>query len=256
METRGRLAFEIRALELEYREGSRVTRPLDGVDLQIPRGQFVCILGPSGQGKSTLLRCLAGLLEPTGGHLLANGVAVEGPAAERGMVFQQDAIPMWLRVEDNVAFGPKSRGVPKSEYEPRVEHFIEEVGLAGHRTAWPRQLSGGLRKRVAIASVFANDPEILLMDEPFSALDYFTRSKLHRLLTELWQETGKTICFVTHDIDEALVLADRVIVLNEGAIVMDETVDFPRPRGEELRSHDAANSLRERLMAILGGSES
>ncbi|MCZ4538323.1 ATP-binding cassette domain-containing protein [Gordonia terrae] len=156
-----------------------------------------------------------------------------------------------MATEDNVAFGPRARGVAKSEYQPRVEHFMEEVGLADRRRAWPRQLSGGMRKRVAIASVFANDPEILLMDESFGALDFITRAKLHRLVMRLWQETGKTICFVTHDIDEALVLADRVIVLNNGGIALDETVDFPRPRGDELRSSASANDLRDRLLAIL-----
>lgn len=250
------LAFNLRGLELEYREGHHTARPLDGIDLEIPRGQFVCILGPSGQGKSTLLRCLAGLLEPTGGQLLADGRQVTGPGADRGMVFQNDAIPMWLRVEDNVAFGPRSRGQKSSRYADRVDHFIEEVGLSGHRRAWPRQLSGGMRKRVAIAAVFANDPAVLLMDEPFGALDFITRSKLHRLVTKLWQETGKTICFVTHDIDEALVLADRIIVLNQGTIALDEMVDFARPRGEELRSSPEANALRDRLLAILAAEES
>src|SRR5690606_16134546 len=186
-------AFEVTGLRFEYREGRQVTRPIDGVDLHIPRGQFVCILGPSGQGKSTLLRCLAGLLTPTGGQIRAGGVTVDGPGADRGMVFQQDAIPMWLRVEDNIAFGPKSRGVPESEYRPRVERYLEEVGLAAQRRSWPRQLSGGMRKRVAIAAVFANDPDILLMDEPSGALDSFTPGKLRRLLIQRWAETGKTI---------------------------------------------------------------
>lgn len=248
-------AFRLRGLELEYREGQHSARPIDGIDLDIPRGQFVCILGPSGQGKSTLLRCLAGLLRPTGGQLQAEGKPVTGPGADRGMVFQNDAIPMWLRVEDNVAFGPRSTGGKKSQYSARVDHFIDEVGLTAHRRAWPRQLSGGMRKRVAIAAVFANDPDVLLMDEPFGALDFITRSKLHRLVTRLWQETGKTICFVTHDIDEALVLADRIIVLNQGGIALDESVDFPRPRGEELRSSPQANTLRDQLLSILAAED-
>ncbi|MGE2731370.1 ABC transporter ATP-binding protein [Mycolicibacterium vaccae] len=248
-------AFALHELQLEYREGRYVNRPLDGIDLEVPRGQFLCILGPSGQGKSTLLRCLAGLLTPTGGAILANGQPVTGPGADRGMVFQNDAIPMWLRVEDNVAFGPKARGLKKSQYQEQVDHFIDEVGLSAQRRAWPRQLSGGMRKRVAIAAVFANDPAVLLMDEPFGALDFITRSKLHRLVTRLWEETQKTICFVTHDIDEALVLADRIIVLNQGRIALDETVDFARPRGDELRACTEANELRHRLLGILGDED-
>jgi len=248
-------AFTLRNLQLEYREGDEANRPLDGIDLVIPRGQFVCILGPSGQGKSTLLRCLAGLLPPTGGELFAGDTPVTGPGADRGMVFQNDAIPMWLRVEDNVAFGPRAKGLKKADYQERVDHFLDEVGLADRRRAWPRQLSGGMRKRVAIAAVFANDPEVLLMDEPFGALDFITRSKLHRLITKLWQETHKTICFVTHDIDEVLVLADRVIVLNQGKVALDEAVDFVRPRGEELRSSPQANALRGRLLDILGAED-
>jgi ABC-type nitrate/sulfonate/bicarbonate transport system ATPase subunit len=245
-------AFVLNDLSLEYRERGRVNRPIDGVDLEIPAGQFVCILGPSGHGKSTLLRALAGLLAPSEGTIIADGHEVHGPGQDRGMVFQHDAIPMWLRVADNVAFGPRSRGVAKEEYQPRVDHFIEQVGLDDRRDAWPRQLSGGMRKRVAIAAVFANDPTTLLMDEPFGALDYFTRARLHRLVTDLWAETGKTICFVTHDVDEALVLADRILVLRDGKIALDELIDFERPRGEELRTLPAANVVRSQLLAMLG----
>ncbi|GAA1835352.1 ABC transporter ATP-binding protein [Pseudonocardia ailaonensis] len=245
-------AFRLRDLVLEYREGTQVVRPIDGVDLEVPQGEFTCILGPSGHGKSTLLRCLAGLIAPAGGTVEAAGEQVSGPGADRGMVFQQDAIPMWLRVEDNVAFGPRMRGVPPREYRERVDRLITEVGLDDRRRAWPRQLSGGMRKRVAIAAVFANDPDVLLMDEPFSALDFFTRSRLQNLLLQLWAETGKTICFVTHDIDEALVLADRIVVVKDGGIAMDVPVAFPRPRGEELRALPEAQDLRRELLDILG----
>lgn len=245
-------AITINRLAVQYSERGRVIRPIDGLDLVVRRGEFVCILGPSGQGKSTLLRCIAGLHAPQEGQILTAEGAVTGPSASRGMVFQQDAIPMWLRVEDNVAFGPRARRQPRAVYEERVSHFIDEVGLAQWRRAWPRQLSGGMRKRVAIAAVFANDPEILLLDEPFGALDYFTREKLQTLLLQLWAETKKTVCFVTHDVDEALILADRIIVLGGGKVALDLPISLPRPRGDELRADPRANELRTLLLDQLG----
>ena len=167
------------------------------------------------------------------------------------MVFQQDAIPLWLRVSDNISFGPRMRGVAKSEWEPRVRHFIEAVGLAGRERAWPKELSGGMRKRVAIGAVFANDPDILLMDEPFGSLDYFTKATLHDTLLDLWAETGKTIVFVTHDVDEALKLADRIIVVTDGRVGADIPLDFARPRGDDLRMDVTADAIRRDLLEVL-----
>ncbi|MFE0420357.1 ABC transporter ATP-binding protein [Streptomyces tendae] len=246
------VAITLRNLTVSFSNGDETITPISGLDLDVRKGELVCVLGPSGEGKSTLLRCVAGLQTPTCGGIATEHGPVTGPGADRGMVFQQDAIPMWLRVAANVAFGPKLRGVPKSVYQPRVDRLIEEVGLGRRRRAWPRQLSGGMRKRVAIAAVFANDPDILLMDEPFGALDYFTRTKLQQLLLQLWSETSKTVLFVTHDVDEALLLADRIIVLGDGAVAQDLTVPFARPRGEELRSDPAAVELRQRLIDWLG----
>ncbi|TPW78274.1 ABC transporter ATP-binding protein [Schumannella sp. 10F1B-5-1] len=244
-------AFHITGLEVSFRTRERTVTPLRGLDLDVPRGQFLCILGPSGQGKSTLLRVMAGLQPPTAGEVLAEGRAVTGPDANLGMVFQQDAIPQWLRVRDNVSFGPRMRGVPASEWGPRVDHFIEAVGLAGRERAWPKELSGGMRKRVAIAAVFANDPDILLMDEPFGSLDYFTRAALHETLLKLWAETAKTTVFVTHDVDEAIKLADRIIVVTDGRVGLDVSVDFDRPRGDELRMDPRADELRQGLLEVL-----
>ncbi len=242
------LAFDISDLVVSFGVGNEVITPIKGLDLQVPRGQFLCILGPSGQGKSTLLRCMTGLQEPTSGSVKALGQEVEGPGHRLGMVFQQDAIPMWQRVRDNISFGPRMRGVPKSEWEPRVEHFIHAVGLSGRERAWPKQLSGGMRKRTAIAAVFANNPDILLMDEPFGSLDYFTRATLHNTLLALWEETQKTIVFVTHDVDEALKLADRIVIVSNGVIGADIAVDFERPRSDELRMNPAANEMRQVLL--------
>lgn len=248
-------AFDITDLSVTYRDGRTSVTPLRDLNLTVPSGQLLCLLGPSGQGKSTLLRCMAGLLTATSGTLLAHGRPVTGPGADRGLVFQGDAIPPWLKVRDNVSFGPRLRGVPREQWEPRVDHFIEAVGLQDRTTAWPRQLSGGMRKRVAVAAVFANDADTLLMDEPFGSLDYFTRSNLHKILLKLWQETQKTIVFVTHDVDEALTLADRIVVLRDGQVATDTPVPFTRPRGEELRSNTAANHLRHELLAVLGDAE-
>nr|WP_269329781.1 ABC transporter ATP-binding protein [Kineosporia babensis] len=217
---------------------------MKNLDLDVPNGQFLCVLGPSGQGKSTLLRCLAGLLVPTEGVIRAQGKPVEGPDASRGMVFQQDAIPGWLRVRDNVALGSRST-------DEQVAHFIRAVGLEGREKDWPRQLSGGMRKRVAIAAVFANDPDILLMDEPFSSLDHLTRTGLHETVLQLWEETGKTIVFVTHDVDEAITLADRIVIVGRGGVRADVPVTFPRPRGENLRMDVDANLLRAALLESL-----
>ena len=245
------LAFDITDLEVSFGVGNDVITPIRDLDLQVPRGQFLCILGPSGQGKSTLLRCMTGLQEPTSGSVKAFGEEVEGPGQRLGMVFQQDAIPMWLRVKDNISFGPRMRGVPKSEWEPRVQHFIEAVGLAGRERAWPKQLSGGMRKRTAIAAVFANNPDILLMDEPFGSLDYFTRATLHNTLLALWEETAKTIVFVTHDVDEALKLADRIVIVSNGVIGADIPITFDRPRSDELRTNAEANEIRQFLLEQL-----
>ncbi|GGL31234.1 ABC transporter ATP-binding protein [Nocardia jinanensis] len=249
--TRLDLAFDITDLTVRFGKGAAAVTPLQKLSLEVPDGQFLCILGPSGQGKSTLLRCMAGLQEATSGSMRAAGREVTGPTANLGMVFQQDAIPQWLRVRDNISFGPRMRKVPAHEWKPRVEHFISAVGLSGRENAWPKELSGGMRKRVAIGAVFANDPDILLMDEPFGSLDYFTRATLHATLLKLWAETRKTIVFVTHDVDEALLLADRIVVVTDGKIGADIELPFARPRDDGLRMDPEADTIRRGLLEVL-----
>ena len=239
-------AFEIRDLTVRFGKGAEAVTPLRNLDLDVPQGQFLCVLGPSGQGKSTLLRCMAGLLKPTSGTVTSFGAEVAGPGAERGMVFQQDAIPAWLRVRDNVALGVRSQ-------KALVDHFIEAVGLKGRENAWPKELSGGMRRRVAIAAVFANDPDILLMDEPFSSLDHLTRAGLHETVLKLWGNSGKTVVFVTHDVDEAITLADRIVVVAGGGVRADVSVPFERPRSDDLRMDADAHALRSALLKELAG---
>lgn len=207
---------------------------LSDVSFQIPRGQFVCLVGPSGCGKTTMLNIIAGLLVPSGGSLHVAGEIVTKPSPERGMVFQKDSVFPWMRVINNVEYGLKCRGVAKAERRAIAERYLERVGLAHVARAWPRELSGGMLKRVAVATVFANGANVLLLDEPFGAVDYVTKRHLHDVLLALWSEadTGKrrTVVFVTHDVDEALILSDRILVLHSGHIVDDLAITAPRPR--------------------------
>ncbi len=203
---------------------------LDSVSLSIPRGQFVCIVGPSGCGKTTLLRILAGLERQSYGEL--NVLQEDRSKRINSMIFQEQSIFPWMTVRDNISYGLRMRGVDKKLAEPIVNDYIMKVGLSRFADSFPFQLSGGMKQRVSIARAFANDPEILLMDEPFAALDEQNKILLQEELLRIWDETRKTVIFITHSIDEALVLSDRVIVMtaHPGRIKADLKVDFPRPR--------------------------
>ena len=225
---------------------------LRDVDLHIPAGEFVCIVGRSGGGKSTLVRALAGLIPPTAGSLLVDGRTVAGPSAERAMVFQEDTVFPWLRVIDNVEFGLKNQALAKPERLKQAKFWLEAVGLSDFAGAWPRQLSGGMRKRVALATVFAVGASILIMDEPFGALDFVTRANLHSVVLDLWQRSASTIVFVTHDIEEALVLGDRILVVSGGQIQDDMRCNLPRPRNEDVLGSAEALGLRKTIIAHLG----
>jgi NitT/TauT family transport system ATP-binding protein len=212
-------------------QGNRIDA-LRGANLTVRKGEFVCLIGASGCGKSTLLRIVAGFETPTEGEALMWGKPITGPAPDRGMVFQDYGLFPWLTVRQNIGFGPASRGRPKAEVRQTAERFIELVGLSRFADAYPHQLSGGMKQRVAIARVLANDAEVVLMDEPFGALDAMTRERLQDELLELWQRTGLTVLFVTHSIEEAIFLSDRVVVMSPGPgrIESDNALALPRPR--------------------------
>jgi len=203
---------------------------LQSIDLEAARGEFVCIVGPSGCGKSTLLNIVAGFLRQSGGQVLVHGTPVTGPDPGRIFVFQENGVFPWLTVEQNVAFGLSRYS--KKEPDEIVSHYIQMVGLTGFERSYPRELSGGMRQRVEIARALAANPEIIYMDEPFGALDFITRLKMRSDLTRIWNEEKKTILFVTHDIEESVQLADRVVILTPrpGMICMQIDVDLPRPR--------------------------
>jgi NitT/TauT family transport system ATP-binding protein len=215
-----------------YAQGARSIEALRGANLRVGKGEFICLIGASGCGKSTLLRMAAGFEPATSGESLMWGMPISGPGPSRGMVFQDYGLFPWLSVRDNIGFGPKSRGRPKVEVRETVDRFIELVGLTNFADVYPHQLSGGMKQRVAIARVLANDAEIVLMDEPFGALDAMTRERLQDELVELWSRTALTVLFVTHSIEEAIFLADRVVVMSPGPGRIDNeyTIDLARPR--------------------------
>lgn len=210
---------------------------LNGVSLDIADNEFVCVVGPSGCGKSTLLNIIAGLLEPTSGAVYVDGKKVEGTGVERGVVFQQYALFPWLTVKKNVEFGLKLKNLPKDEIEELAMKYIRMVDLEKFANAYPKELSGGMKQRVAIARAYAVNPEVLLMDEPFGALDAQTRTQLQSELLKTWEEERKTCFFITHDVEEAIILAQRVVIMSArpGRIKEIVNIDIPHPRTQETR---------------------
>ena len=232
----------------EGAKGQR-TEALQPIDFEVRENDFVTILGPSGCGKSTLLRIVAGLGHPTSGQVLLNGQKVTGPGADRGMVFQSYTLFPWLDVAQNIRFGLRERGMPEKQQKECADYFIAKVGLRGFEKHFPKQLSGGMQQRTAIARALANDPKILLMDEPFGALDNQTRVLMQELLLGIWEAERKTVLFVTHDIDEAIFMANRVAVFSArpGRIKAELAVDLPHPRHYTVKTTPEFMALKARL---------
>jgi NitT/TauT family transport system ATP-binding protein len=246
--------LSIRKVRLAFpRRGQAPLIALDDIDIAVPDKQFAVIVGPSGCGKSSLLYLVAGLTEPSGGELLLDGRRIEGSGRDRGMVFQSYTLFPWLTVRGNVAFGLRLRGVADAQVRATVDRYIREVGLNGFEDAYPKQLSGGMMQRVALARAMANDPEILLMDEPFGALDSQTRLVMQQLLLRVWEHEYKTVLFVTHDIDEAIFLGDRVFVMTArpGRIKEEIAVDLPRPRAATVTMSAQFLAIKQRILGLL-----
>lgn len=226
---------------------------LDDINLSFKSGSFNAIVGTSGCGKSTLLKMMAGLYAPSDGAISLDGKTIKGTGRERGMVFQQDAVFPWMTVAKNISYGPRLRGASRSECAKIEAEWIELVGLQGFEDRWPRELSGGMRKRVDIGRVYANDPDVLLMDEPFGALDVQTKERMQAELQRLWLVTQKTVIFVTHDLEEAIFLADRIVVLSArpGRVRHIEQVDLARPRTGKMRLSDEVLAIKRKLWGML-----
>ncbi|MGG5822703.1 ABC transporter ATP-binding protein [Falsiroseomonas sp. HW251] len=248
-----RILFDRVGKRFEPTRGGSVVTALEGLSLAIADRSFVCLVGPSGCGKSTLLNLLAGFEKPTAGQVLLDGRPVRGPAPDRGVVFQEAALFPWLTVLDNVCYGPRRRRVPRSSYIPAARALLEQVGLARFADNYPNELSGGMRQRTAIARALVNDPEVLLLDEPFGALDAQTRSMMQELLLAIWERHHRTVLFVTHDVEEAVFLADRVIVMSRapGRIMADVTIDLPRPRSFEVLTEPAFTAYKRDVLTLV-----
>jgi ABC-type nitrate/sulfonate/bicarbonate transport system ATPase subunit len=245
----------LRALDVAYTyAGRRVTRALDGVTLDVFDNEFVALVGPVGCGKTTFTRIAAGFLTPDRGAVLCDGAPVTAPSRERGYVFQEDAIFPWMTVRENLEFGLLAKGLDAPARAAITSELIGLIGLQGYERAYPRELSAGMAKMVEVARVLATDPALLLLDEPFGALDAQTRARMQDELAVLWEKRKKTVLLVTHDVEEAIVLADRIVVFSArpARVKADLAVDLPRPRTLEMRLGPAFASLKRAIWSELG----
>jgi len=235
---------------MAYGDGPDILRD---IDLNVQEGEFVSLLGASGCGKTTLLNLVAGFFQPSEGTITLNGGRVTEPGSDRSMVFQDDAVFPWFSVQKNVEYALRIKGEARGERQRRAGELIDLIGLTGRADAWPRELSGGMRKRVDLARALAAEPSVLLMDEPFAALDALTKMRLQMEFLGIWERVRMTVLFVTHDIEEALFLSDRVVLLggSPGGVVVDLSVSFDRPRTEELRTATEFQRMRAELLESL-----
>lgn len=249
--------LEAKQLTQKFKHGKNERTVLNALDFSIHKREFICIIGPSGCGKSTLSRVIAGLDPYTNGQILIDQQPIQGPSPERGMVFQGYTLFPWKTVKENVMFGPKMKGQSDATAEAHAREWIDIIGLQKYEDQYPHELSGGMKQRVAIARALVNEPKVLVMDEPFGALDPYTRQKMQKHLMDLWQNIDITIIFVTHDMDEAILLADRIIALkaNPGEIKEIIEVDLPRPRNFEMNQSDQFKALRQRVDQLVHAHE-
>jgi len=234
------------------KEGLKPLTALDSINLDIEKEEFISLVGPSGCGKTTLLRIIAGLEEPTSGEILLEGNEIKGPDPERGMVFQEYSLFPWLSIIDNIAFGPEMKGTGKEERRKTASEYIDIVNLEGFENSYPHELSGGMRQRVAIARALANAPKLLLMDEPFGALDAQTRNRMQHELLDIHEKTRKTVIFVTHSVDEAVFLSDKVVVLSTRPGRIREVIEINLPEGKKRERTDPEFiRLRKYILSLI-----
>ncbi|MEI3336845.1 MAG: ABC transporter ATP-binding protein [Clostridium sp.] len=240
-----------------YTSGKKSTKAIEDASIDIQDNDFVCIVGPSGCGKSTLLRMLAGLDFPTNGNIIVNDRKVTGPGPDRGMVFQTYTLFPWMSVEDNIKFGLKLKKMPKDKQEEIANRYLKIIGLEKFAKSYPKELSGGMKQRVAIARALANQPEVLLMDEPFGALDPHTKSMMQLLMREIWEKEHPTVVFITHDIDEAVFLANKIYVMSArpGRIMKEVNVYLPHKRTLELKDSTEFIKIRKDINSLLYSSK-
>jgi len=249
------LSIENISMRFDLHNGNSI-QALKDVSLEIDEGQIITVLGPSGCGKTTLLNIVAGFLAPTQGQVVLNDQVVLGPGAERGMVFQQGALFEWMNVRSNVAFGPRMKGMPKDEQNEKVKHLLEVVGLADFEDKAVYELSGGMQQRVALARCLANDPDVILMDEPLGALDALTREKMQGLVLKLWKETGKTILLITHSVEEAVLLGERLVLApRPGRIHKEYTLPFAEMGSSmdlrDVKKLEGYTETRDEILSII-----
>ena len=245
--------INIENVDVVFGKGDDKVVAVKEASIEVNPGEFTCILGPSGCGKSTLLNCVAGYVKPSSGKVEVDGIKVEKPGPERGMVFQQYSLFPWKTIRENVAFGPKITGRGGATPTAVANTFIEMVGLSKFANRYPAELSGGMQQRVGIARALANYPSVLLMDEPFGALDAQTRLMMQENLLKIWSDFGITVLFITHDVDEAIFLADRVLIMSAapGSIIADLKVDLGRPRKPEIATDEKFISLKKQCLEAI-----